>query len=195
MITVHDDIEQGSQAWHDLRAGKYTGSNAHKLLRYGAIEYALTEQSSFGGNYWTKRGHQLEDEAIGLYEAIVGHRVGRPGFVTNDAFPGCGYSPDGLDDIPTIEVKAFNLKKHLRMIDGDIPFEVLAQVHFGLLICERPYSNLVPYNPELAKKEINGLPNPLYDPRRALKIIRIDYSRAIANNFKRILEKEVIHAA
>jgi YqaJ-like viral recombinase domain len=181
MVTIHS-VPQGSDSWHALRAGKYTGSNAWKLLRYGAIDYALTEQSSFNGNFYTKRGHILEDEAIELYEAITGRHVERPGFVTNDEFPSCGYSPDGLDLTPTLEVKAFNIEKHLRIINGDIPFEVLAQVHFGLLICDRSCANLLPYNPDVE------------NPKEAFKIITIKRNRNIINNFKRILRKEPAHA-
>lgn len=189
MITIHDCI-QGTPEWHALRSGLYTGSNAHKLLRYGAVEYARTEQSSFGGNFFTRRGHQLEDEAISLFETITGQHVDRPGFVTNDDFPNAGYSPDGLGADFTNEVKAFNIKRHLQLIEGDIPFEILAQIHFGLAICDKAYCNFTPYNPEFAKRELNGAPNPYYDPKKAFKIIRIDYKRSIANNFKRLLGKE-----
>lgn len=184
MIHVYD-CAQGSEEWHRLRSGKYTGTSAHKLLRYGAIEYALTEQSSFGGNFYTKRGHILEDEAINLYERLTGRHVDRPGFVTNDRFPDAGYSPDGLADLPLIECKAFNKKKHLSIYYGEPPFEVLAQIHFGLTICERKLAHLLIYNPDFAKKN-----DPDYNPKLALKIIEIKYNRNIANNFKRILGKE-----
>ncbi|HEX4201340.1 MAG TPA: YqaJ viral recombinase family protein [Chthoniobacterales bacterium] len=179
MITVHE-VEQGSDEWQELRAGKYTGSNAHKLLRHGAGTYALTEQNGFGGNFWTKRGHLLETEAVELYERIARVSVDRPGFVTNDRYPRCGYSPDGLVlERALLEVKCFDEPKHLKLIAGDISLEILAQVHFGMLICERKIAYLLPYNPKL-------------EPRKAFKIIPIKFNRAIANNFKRILSaKEV----
>jgi hypothetical protein len=74
VITVHE-VEQGTEEWQLLRIGKYTGSNAHKLLKYGARAYSLTEAGNFSGNFWTKRGHMLEDEAIELYQEITGHQV------------------------------------------------------------------------------------------------------------------------
>lgn len=177
MVKVHQ-VEQGSEDWHELRAGKYTGSNAHKLLRYGATRYALTEQSSFGGSFWTKRGHLLEEEAIELYERITHTIVDRPGFVTNDRFPRCGYSPDGLQSEPLLEVKCFDEPKHLQLIAGNIPLEIMAQVQFGMMICERKFSFLLPYNPKL-------------EPKKAFKIIKIRANRTILNNFKRILSAEV----
>lgn len=181
MLKLHE-VQQGTSEWHDLRAGKYTGSSAHKVLKYGAIEYSLTDQGEFGGNWYTRRGHILEEEAIELYEAIKKTTVQRPGFVTNSRYPNCGYSPDGLLDDRVIEVKCFNEAKHLQLYKGNVPLEVLAQIYFGMLICERKLANLIIYNPEL-------------EPKLAFKIIEVKYRRAIFTNFKRILQTgEVAHA-
>lgn len=184
MIQVHD-IEQGTEEWHELRAGKYTGSNAHKLLKYGARPHSLTEQGDFNGNFWTKRGHLLEDEAIELYQQIKGE-VGirmpsgrKAGFVTNDRFPMCGYSPDDLYPDYTIEVKAFDEPKHLELWHGEIPLEVLAQLHFGMAICEKNLAKLLIYCPRIK------------DPKLAFKIIEVRAKRAIHSNFKRILRTGV----
>ncbi len=190
MVTIHD-VKQGDEVWHELRSGKYTGQNADKLLAYSASikvvngvasSYALTEITGFSGNFFTRRGHYLEDEALELYAEITGHTVSRPGFVTNDQYPDCGYSPDGHDDeleIP-LEVKAFEREKHLKMYRGDIPMKIRAQIHFGQFIWEKKGARLLIYNPEL-------------DPKQAFKIIDIPYNQNIQNNFKRILGKEVAH--
>lgn len=173
MIQTHA-VEQGTDAWLELRAGKFTGSNAHKLLKFGALDYSLTETSTFKGNWWTKRGHLLESEAIDLYEQITNIHVDRPGFVTNSKWPSAGYSPDGIGADGLIEVKCFDQKKHLELFAGNVPLEVLAQIHFGLMICELKQATLVIYNPTL-------------DPTLAFKMIPIKHNRNIANNFKRIL--------
>lgn len=180
MITIHQ-VEQGTDEWQQLRAGKYTGSNAHKLLKHGAGAYSLTEATQFTGNFWTKRGHLLEDEAIELYERITRAQIDRPGFVTNDNFPTCGYSPDALTGTAVIEVKCFDEPRHLKVLAGDIPLEILAQIHFGMLICERKLGKLVLYNPKL-------------EPKKAFAIIPIGANRTIKTNFKRILttKKEII---
>lgn len=175
MITTHD-IEQGSPAWHEARAGKFTGSNADKLLSsFGAHEYAKAIEASFTGNFHTKRGHILEDEAIELYTTITKQDVKHCGFVTNSEYPDCLYSPDGLTDTHIIEVKCFAEKAHMAIFKGDIPRKVLAQVHFGMLICERKAGRLVIYNPDL-------------QPQKAFKIIEIAYDQRIQDNFKRILQ-------
>lgn len=175
MITIHD-INQNSNEWLQLRAGKFTGSGAHKLLKNGAIDYALTETGNFKGNYWTKRGHILEEEAIELYEQITDLRVSRPGFVTNSNFPTCGYSPDGLTDLRLIEVKCFDKAEHMKLVRGEIKFTVLAQIHFGLLITGLKVADLIAYNPEME------------DPKDMFAIIPVKGSRAIQSNFKRILK-------
>lgn len=209
MITVHD-IEQGSPEWLQLRADLYTGQNADKLLSYhGSVKivdgvvssYALTEITGFSGNFYTRRGHKLEDEALDLYEQITGHKVSRPGFVTNSKWPSCGFSPDGHDDdlgIP-LEVKAFEKVKHLKMFNGDIPLKVQAQMYFGQFIWEKKGGRLIIYNPDFAKKMLIDelgieYPNPDYDPAKAIKIIDIKFNRNIMSNFRRILTpKEVVH--
>jgi hypothetical protein len=182
MITVHS-VEQGSEEWHRAREGKFTGASAYRLLKYGTTEYAKTTSGNFGGNFYTKRGHLLEDEAIELYEKIRHCHVDRPGYVTNDHFPDCLFSPDGIADGILIECKAFNSAKHLQMSGGDIPFAVLAQIHFGMLICELKAAQLIIYNPEL---EVNY----------AFKIIEIPYNPKIQRNFERALGKETnaVHA-
>lgn len=151
--------------------------------------YAIAEITGFGGNFYTRRGHILEDEAIDLYATITGHKVSRPGFVTNSKYLGCGYSPDGFDDdldIP-LEVKAFEPSKHMKMFNGVVTLKVLAQIYFGQFIWEKKGARLIIYNPDFAKKTIDGEPNPIYDPAKAFKIIEVKYSRNIMNNFKRIL--------
>lgn len=182
MIVVHK-VTQGDAEWEDLRQGLYTGSNSHKLLEHAnktkivngvSSAYALTEITGFGGNFFTKRGHILEDEAIELYERITARDIDRPGFVTNTRYPNCGYSPDGLRVDRTIEVKAFNEQKHMEMYRGHIPLKVLSQCYFGMLICGRKLCDLVIYNPDLEAKY-------------AFKIIPIRWNPKIAANFRRIL--------
>lgn len=195
MIQLHD-VEQGTDAWQELRAKLYTGSNADKLFSYsgqvkivdGVVSaYALTEITGFGGNFFTERGHMLEDEAIDLYQQIKkntgirfanGHKVG---FVTNSKYPSCGYSPDDLYHDRTIECKAFNEVKHMKMYGGDIPLKVLAQCYFGMIICGVKICDLIIYNPSLEAKY-------------AFKIVTIRWNPKIAANLKRILNPMLVAA-
>jgi hypothetical protein len=83
-------------------------------------------------------------------------RVAQVGFVTNDKYPNCGYSPDGILPDRIIEVKAFNESKHLAS-HNDIPFDVMAQIQFGLMISEMPVGVLVLYNPDINNIDQNLL--------------------------------------
>jgi hypothetical protein len=175
MITRHNVI-QGSPEWQHMREGRYTGSGADKLLKFGAIDYSLTQAIEiFNGNFWTERGHRLEDEAIGLYEDLYHISVDRVGIVYNSLYPNCAYSPDGVAGEILIEVKCFNEDNHLEIVNSELPFEILAQVHFGLLICGLPEAHVILYHPKV-------------DPKRALKIFTVKADTKILTNFKNILK-------
>lgn len=181
MITIHR-VKQGTPEWHELREGDYTGSNADKLLQgnRSVIEkgrvtaYAKAGGKEWGGNFSTKRGHILEDEAIELYEQIKGVSVQRPGYVKNSKYPGAGYSPDGLLPDRTIEVKAFNMKRHY---DNHkyVELKVMAQAQFGELICEKDLCDLLLYNPDVPAES-------------ALLIVTIKRQPTVSQNFRRHLK-------
>lgn len=188
MITFHY-VEQGSEQWKIDRDGFYTGSNADKLLgSFGASEYAKAVNGSFSGNFWTRRGHLLEDEAVELYETITNTKIDRDenevkvGYIKNSKYPKSLYSPDGVPPIPILEIKCFNVDKHLELVraktEDDIPRKIRAQIHYGLTISERPYAHLVPYNP-----------SPDLSPEDQFRIITIKANRNIQANFRRILSE------
>ena len=200
MVTVHD-VQQGSDIWHKLREGLYTGADADKLLVHGKsikivdgviMGYGQNEVSTFRGNFYTKRGHILEDQAIDFYQDINGIYVPRPGFVTNDRFPHCGYSPDGYPPDRNLEVKAFNMKKHLALYKGDIPLKILAQIYFGLVISEKTFAELVIINPDFAKRIIDGVQNPNYNPKLAYKAIPIKLTYSIKKHFENRLREAFV---
>lgn len=174
---IYHDVEQGSPEWLKLRESQFTGSNAYKLLTsFGAGSWAQSQDSGWTGNFHTKRGHLLETEAIELYERIRGVKVNHTGFVTNSKLPNCLYSPDGFLDDRTIEVKCFSVKAHLAAVKA-LKLEVLAQVHFGQLVMEKPLTDVILYNP-----------SPEVPLELKLVIIPVKRSRDIHSNFKRIIK-------
>ncbi len=148
-IHYYDEIEQGSEEWKLLRAGKISGSTAHKLLgkTLPKLSSFNNANDTFTGNFATKRGHLLEPEAIEIYERINGVKVLLTGYVTNDKYPNCLYSPDGYLDDRTIEVKCFLPKHHLECIQRT-DTKILAQCHFGQMIMEKPLTDLILYCPK-----------------------------------------------
>jgi len=174
-MTYHE-VEQGTPAWHELRNGRVTASNADVLLLKNAKEAINANSKSFSGNFYTDRGHSLEPQAVDLYERISDRKVKSVGFVTNDKYPNAGFSPDGVCESYRrfIEVKAFGADKH-RRARVEIPFEVMAQIQFGLMIMEFSIADLVLYNPDLEASE-------------ALHIIPVERDERIINHIKRKLE-------
>lgn len=177
-ITYHD-FEQGSPEWLEARnTNKFTGSNASKLLTsFGGGSWAMAKDSKFTGNFHTERGHLLEVQGIELYEKIKNKKVSHTGFVTNEKYPNCLYSPDGFLPDRTIEVKCFSVKRHLETIESQ-DVNTLAQIHFGQLIMEKPATDLILYNPS---QEV--------PVEKKLVIIEIKKDLDIQRNFKRIIKE------
>ena len=148
-IHYYDDLVQGREEWLAIRENKISGSTAHKLLGKGipSLNSFNSSDSNFGGNFATKRGHLLEDEAIELYEAIKGVKVLKTGLVTNDKYPLAIYSPDGYLEDRTIEVKCFLPKAHLEAIKRP-SLKILAQCYFGQIILEKNLTDLILYCPK-----------------------------------------------
>lgn len=143
------EVQQNSEEWLTAREGKVTGSIADNLLTRGLDEALKLNYGRFNGNYYTQRGHILEIEAIEVYEAINSCTVQRPGMVLNDAYPNAACSPDGLDGVYLLEVKCFAMKRHLEIMTvKDIPFKIMAQLQFNMMITGLKLSKLVLYNPD-----------------------------------------------
>lgn len=167
MIIWHD-VKQGTPEWLELRKDLWTGSKAIRLLQ-GKL---MLPESDFQGNIHTKRGQILEAVAVREYERKVGHKVQRPGFITNTVYPNAGYSPDAVDRPWLLEIKAFNGERHDKLVAGEIPLEVLVQVYFGMIITGFRKARLLPINPEREQQ---------------LTIIDIPYDKLIGNNIRRKL--------
>lgn len=169
------EIVQNTPEWLKEREHSVGGSNSDILLTRGLDEALKANLNHFNGNYYTQRGHILEVEAIELYEAINERPVARPGMVKNSRFPNAHCSPDGLDLEYLIEVKCFGEKKHLEIMNvKTIPFKVMSQLQFNMMICELKLAKLVMYNPEV-------------DDDNAYREIIVKADAAIQRNFARKL--------
>ncbi len=147
MIEIHD-VKQGSPEWMALRKDKWTGSKALDLL----LGKPMKADSGTYRTWAMQRGTVLEPIAIAEYERETGTSVLRPGFVTNTKYQNAGYSPDGICGDTLLEVKCLNGKNHDSIITGDIPLKYLAQIYFGLVVCELKKAQLIAFNPEYTKQ-------------------------------------------
>lgn len=155
-VQLINDFPQGSEAWHEFRKGKITGTSAWKLLAGQSPEDIIKEseqESTFGGNEYTKRGHVLEDEARKVYAEINGVEVSEVGVIVNDKYPNCSSSPDGLvGEDGGLEIKSF-LPEHMDDVWKHLDNHIVAQIQFNLFISERQFWDLVLFNPDLPPKE------------------------------------------
>ena len=175
MITIHQ-VNQRSAEWHLIRQGKVTGSNAHILLTKGLEEALKANEKRIAQNWYMKRGQTLEPEAIEIYEKIKDVDVQTVGFVTNSDYKNAGASPDGVVGTRLLEVKCFNASKQLSIGEDNIPFEVMAQLQFNMMICELEDADLILYNPDLPAKD-------------AFKIITVPKNYMIIQNIERKLNE------
>lgn len=124
------DVEQNTDEWFDLRAGKLTSSKMGAVMaNYGkafgepakkyAVNIAIEQltgvpiQSTFSNDHM-ERGHEQEPIARGLYEYKTFSTVSNGGFFKSE-FIGC--SPDGLvltDGV--IEIKSVIAPVHFASI-------------------------------------------------------------------------------
>lgn len=120
------DIDQNTDEWMGLRAGRFTSSNAGKIMaNYGkafgdpAKKYAMNiavqqitgeiGESGYSNDH-TERGHEQEPIARMMYEEETFCTVSNGGFFCDD-FIGC--SPDGLVyDDGVIEIKSVIINVH-----------------------------------------------------------------------------------
>lgn len=165
-IRLHD-AEQGSDEWHDLRCGKLTASHVKDIVtptlklsandktRALVNKIAVQRISGIPEDTFTSdkmlRGHIDEEIAREIYAKKYAP-VATVGFITNDAFPHFGYSPDGLvgrDGL--IEIKSRDPHLHLASITArergeGIPSEYMAQVQSGLMISGRKWCDFISFS-------------------------------------------------
>ena len=111
-ITIHTDIHQRSEEWHEIRLGRIGGSESNVLSVKGKSEsglgaaaftllyekaYEIIQEEPVKENIVTfamQRGMDLEPEAIHEYELSKMVKVDQVGYILNSDYKYAGYSPD-----------------------------------------------------------------------------------------------------
>lgn len=157
-------IEQGTDEWKALRAGKVTGSCFAKVLakiksgeaaerrnyRTDLVIERLTGSPLQG--FVTpamRQGTEREPMARLAYEAETGNVVEQVGFCEHDEIA-AGVSPDGLiGSDGGVECKCPERSNHLAYIRMDTPPpEYVAQIQGNMWITGRQWWDFVSYNPD-----------------------------------------------
>ena len=160
MIIVN--VEQGSEAWHELRLGRVTGTRFKALMAGESTSTYKDLVTDLAGEIITQtgeetynnaimdRGKDLEPEARDLYSEMFGE-VREVGMVLRDEedplHEWIGVSPDGLGD-GGLEIKCPLRKTHINYIrKNKLPAEYRWQVQGQLYVTGLPYCDFMSYYP------------------------------------------------
>jgi putative phage-type endonuclease len=168
-MKIHD-MDQYSDEWWEVRKGRLTASSASKLLtptgklstqfkgeigRLLAESMGLQEPEDRVETEWMKRGTGLEDEARKWLAVELDCPMHQIGLITEGDY--LSASPDAVTATPKtgktiipVEIKCPKPSTHIGWIlDGGLPKEHRAQVHFQLALTGAPFGYFMSYHPEL----------------------------------------------
>jgi putative phage-type endonuclease len=157
------NFEQKSEAWHEARCGRVTGTRFKSLVAGTgtqtykdlvtnmACEIITRKQEETYVSADMERGVELEPIARVFYSEITGIDVREMGFISpDDDTPYAewiGISPDGvLPDKGLLEIKCPKFKTHLEYIEANkLPSEYKYQVQGQLFVTGYDYCDFMSY--------------------------------------------------
>jgi len=159
-MTVHL-MEQGTPEWLAVRLGKFTASNAAKLMSgkdtagYQECVNRVVYERITGESPETfksaamQRGNELEPIAREAYIERSFNEVLTVGFVERDEWT--GWSPDGLVGVGgACEIKCPLFSTLINsIIKGTVPSEYQWQIQFGLMVSGRAWCDYFSYHPKM----------------------------------------------
>jgi exodeoxyribonuclease (lambda-induced) len=159
-MKIYKDLEQRSEEWHNVRAGKLTASSFHTLLGNSETKKTLLlkitaeriTNKCIEDNYSNEdieRGIELEDDARNNYQENTFNLVEEVGFAELDEYVGC--SPDGIvGNDGLIEIKCPRETTFLsQVLSGRIKPEYITQMQFNMYVLDRKWCDYVMYSETL----------------------------------------------
>jgi hypothetical protein len=200
MITVHEQIEQGTEEWLELRKGVLTASEMKLILtptlkvanndnqRLHLFEIAAQRMTDYIEPQYINddmlRGQHDEVIARDLYSKHY-ELVKEVGFISNDDLGfTLGYSPDGLvGDDGLIEIKSRYQKHQLSTIfNNEVPKDHYMQLQAGLFISARKWIDYISFCGGMPLYVIRVLPDPVFFD--AIKEASINFEEGVNNIMK-----------
>jgi len=123
--------EQGSQEWHQARAGIVTGTTLGRAIGTNKVRATLMYEVLAGlmtepkpceiGSKAVERGNELEPVALKAAIKTLGINFETTGMIFSDNIPSYGISPDAVDRqgnkiVGGIEMKCPDSKKHIEYL-------------------------------------------------------------------------------
>jgi putative phage-type endonuclease len=175
-MIIHN-MEQRSNAWYQIRLGRFTGTRIGALLSakttakyqdsvFDVITEILT--NDFEENYISEdmqHGIDTEPEAAKEYESIFGIETKEVGFITpeNKYAEWVGISPDRLVENGLLEIKCPKAKTHIKYIaDNRFPKIYEPQVQAQLWVTGFDYCDFMSYVPKLKPFIVRVYPDKEY---------------------------------
>lgn len=161
-------VEQGTQAWKQERAGRFTASRFvdvlardkrngrhlkawHDLVWDVAVERLTGVPEEGPSGYALQWGREVEPYAREAYEFASGNIVTASGFIVHPKYDFAGCSPDGLISTDGgLELKSPKSSKvHLiRFVEG-MPEEYKSQVQGCMWVTGRQWWDFASYDPRM----------------------------------------------
>ncbi len=159
-------MEQGSDAWFNIRIGKVTASRVADVLAKTKTGYSTTRDNYMAqlvcerltgqkGESFTNAAiqHGIETEAYAraAYEALRDVLVDEVGFVSHPTIEMSGASPDGLvGEDGLIEIKCPNTATHIEtLLSESVPNKYYTQMQFQLACTGRKWCDFVSFDNRL----------------------------------------------
>lgn len=137
-------MQQGSEAWHELRRTKIGASDAPVIMGVSpwATPYQLWEEKlglreRKEANRWMQRGNAMEEHARKAFEAMTG-LIMLPCIVTHPDRDWQMASLDGMDfeQEHIVEIKCPGAVDHRKALDGHVPDKYYPQIQHQLSVTE-----------------------------------------------------------
>lgn len=165
----YDDIEQGSQEWHEIKWGKIGGTLSKGLfvksdtLLIDILSQRLEdfEPTDSYSSEAMERGSEMEPFAKQYLEDYTGFKFEATGWIQSDFNELLGISPDGItsDNKIACEVKCFGRKKHTEiLLSNEIPNENIHQlIHYFTVNEDLEKLYFIAFRPESTKHFIKEI--------------------------------------
>jgi len=164
-MKIYTDIEQGTEEWLKLRAGKFTASDALAIATNGAglitlcfekvaeRETGLPARKEYT-NEDIERGREKEEIACSAYDLETNQITTKVAFVEKNEWVGC--SPDRLvGEDGLLEVKCPGDGKFVQYrYDRKIESKYYQQMQMQLLITDRKWCDYAVFNEKFPKQII-----------------------------------------
>lgn len=164
-----EKIEQGSNAWKQLRLGKVTASRIADVMSktksgYGAgrknymtqlmierLTGTVEEGYTNAAMLW---GVDVEPQAGDAYESYTGVLVAKASYYPHPAIERSGASPDGLvGEDGLIEIKCPNTATHIKTLLGaPIDRKYLLQMQWQMACTDRQWCDFVSFDPRMPEE-------------------------------------------